>query len=83
VRNLTRDWVNTTSLWARNTNCKGRGKNEAPACHQLHYGWDNCDRVPDGEEGAGTAVCQRDISPAEVLEAIDAAYVKTKELVAA
>jgi len=82
VENLTRDWVNTTSLWAKNTNCKGRGKNEAPACHMMHYNWQNCDRVPDGEPGAGTAVCQAEISPTEVLEAVEAAYRKV-ELVAA
>jgi ADP-heptose:LPS heptosyltransferase len=83
VENLTRDWTNTTSLWAKNTTCKGRGKNEAPACHQLHYGWDHCNRVKDGEVGAGTAQCQAEISPTEVLEAVERAYVQKLELVAA
>lgn len=60
--NLTRDWVNTVSLWSKNTTCKGRGCNAAPACHQLHYGWDNCTK----DEESGTAQCQVDITKEEV-----------------
>ena len=62
VENLTRDWVNTTSLWGRETHCKGRGGNEAPACHMMHYGWDNCTH----DKTSGTAQCQVDISVPEV-----------------
>lgn len=55
--NLTRDWKNTTVLHAKDTKCKGRGENEAPACHMMHYNWDNCTRTEDG-----VAQCQADIS---------------------
>jgi predicted SAM-dependent methyltransferase/ADP-heptose:LPS heptosyltransferase len=69
--NLTRDWVNTHSLASLETHCKGRGKNEAPACHQMHYGWSHCTEAPApaGTEelyprkGAGVAQCQADIDP--------------------
>ena len=62
--NLTRDWNNTHVLWAANTHCPGRGANEAPACHQLHYGWDHCKNAV-GEDGkpSGIAQCQMDITP--------------------
>ena len=55
--NLTRDWVNTGALSAPSTNCKGRGDNEAPACHQMHYGWEHCTK----DDETGTAQCQKDI----------------------
>lgn len=60
--NLTRDWLHTTSLFGRETVCPGRGNNEAPACHKMHYGWDYCQK----DEKTGTAVCQKDISEDEV-----------------
>ena len=60
--NLTRDWVGTTALWAKGTSCKGRGDNAVPACHQMHYGWDNCNL----DKETGTAQCQKDISGEEV-----------------
>lgn len=55
--NLTRDWVNTHILESKHTVCPGRGNNEAPACHQLHYGWKHCKRTEHG-----IAQCQEDIS---------------------
>lgn len=61
VENLTRDWVNATSLVSKGTKCKGRGNDEAPACHQMHYSWDTCTRTEDG-----VAQCQKDISVEEV-----------------
>lgn len=67
VENLTRDWVNATSVWSKNTTCKGRGSNETQACHTLHYGWDHCTR----DDESGTARCQADISVDQVWEAID------------
>jgi ADP-heptose:LPS heptosyltransferase len=82
VENLTRDWANTISLFAENVSCKGRGNNEAPACHQLHYGWDHCDRIMEGP-GEGTARCQKEISPERVLLAIDAAYTKQESRILA
>ena len=66
VENLTRDWMKTISLWSKNTTCKGRGANESQACHQLHYGWDNCTQ----DKESGTAQCQKDISIEEVWSAV-------------
>jgi ADP-heptose:LPS heptosyltransferase/predicted SAM-dependent methyltransferase len=60
--NLTRDWVHTTSLASLGTKCKGRGDDEAPACHILHQGWEFCSK----DEKSGTAQCQVDISVEEV-----------------
>lgn len=62
VENLTRDWVNTVSLFSKGTRCAGRDSDEVTACHMLHYGWSNC--TQDSE--SGTARCQRDISVEEV-----------------
>lgn len=78
IENLTRDWVNTHSLASQNTSCQGRGKNEAPACHQLHYGWAKCTEAPApaGTEelykrrGAGVAQCQADIGAQEAYKVI-------------
>jgi ADP-heptose:LPS heptosyltransferase/predicted SAM-dependent methyltransferase len=66
-QNLTRDWKNTTALWSDNTTCKGRGDNEAQACHQLHYGWEHCSQ----DKESGTAQCQVDITLDEVWAAIE------------
>jgi ADP-heptose:LPS heptosyltransferase/predicted SAM-dependent methyltransferase len=60
--NLSRDWVNTTSLYGKGTKCKGRGDDEAPACHQMHYGFEHCTK----DEESGTSQCQKDISVEEV-----------------
>lgn len=60
--NLTRDWVNTISLYGKGTKCKGRGNDDAPACHELHYSWDNCTQ----DKESGTAQCQKDIPEEEV-----------------
>ena len=65
--NLTRDWKNTIAIASENTTCPGRGANEAPACHQLHYGWANCKK----DEETGTAQCQKDISTDEVWKHVD------------
>ena len=56
--NLTRDWRNVFPLSSVGTQCPGRGTDDAPACHQLHYGWDHCRR----DANTGTAQCQADIS---------------------
>lgn len=55
--NLTRDWVNTHVLISENTVCPGRGNNEAPACHQLHYSWQYCKATEDK-----VSQCQADIT---------------------
>lgn len=47
VENLTRDWVNTTSMWAPNTHCPGRGANEAPACHKMLPSFEGCLQNPE------------------------------------
>ncbi len=58
VENLSRDWVNTTSLAADDVSCY--------PCHQLHLtGWQYCNRHPKG-----TAACQYMIGPERVYEAI-------------
>lgn len=61
--NLTRDWVNVHPLTSENTSCPGRGNNEAPACHQLHYGWVHCKQsvAEDGKE-TGVSQCMQDIT---------------------
>ena len=64
VQNLTRDWINTTSLWAPTTECLGRGKNEAPACHKMLPTFEGCRR----HEVHGTAQCAAEIEPAWVWE---------------
>lgn len=69
VENLTRDWINTTSLTAPTLTCKGRGENAAPACHQLHFGWEHCDK----HEETGTALCQQAIAVDTVYHAIEQA----------
>ena len=60
VENLTRDWKNTTSLWAPTTVCPGRGMNEAPACHMIHQKFEpGCRR----NEQFGVAQCVFEIKP--------------------
>jgi len=65
--NLTRDWKNVIAIASEKTSCPGRGENEAPACHQLHYGWAHCKK----DEKTGTAQCQADISVEEVWNHVD------------
>lgn len=64
--NLSRDWINTTSLSSKGTSCRGRGENEAPACHMMHYGWNTCTQ----DKESGTAICQAEISVEEVWNAV-------------
>jgi ADP-heptose:LPS heptosyltransferase len=71
VENLTRDWVNTTSMWAPKTHCPGRGKNEAPACHKMLPSFDGCRR----HETYGVAQCAAEILPEWVWAAIQPAMV--------
>jgi len=63
-KNLSRDWENCTAIHSGSTNCPGRGNNEAPACHQLHYGWEFCKK----DENSGVAQCQADIPVGAVWE---------------
>lgn len=66
--NLTRDWVHTTSISGRGVTCPGRGSDEAPACHNMVYGWDGCRR----DELTSTAACQAAIPADEVYYHADA-----------
>ena len=59
VENLTRDWINTTSLWAPGTICPGRGRNEVAACHAMLPDFNGCRR----NETHGTAQCVAEILP--------------------
>ena len=72
--NLTRDWANTVSLAAPHVNCPGRGNNEAPACHMLHFTFEHCKQ---GEK-KGVAVCMEEIHPALTWDAIQTAILKGK-----
>lgn len=77
VENLTRDWVNCISLVSPNTVCPGRGNNEAPACHQMHYGWDHCKKTEQG-----VSQCQQDITVDQAWHAIEHAMMFQEEAVA-
>lgn len=70
--NLTRDWRNVFPLSSVGTVCPGRGNDEAPACHQMHYSFEFCKR----DEHTGTAQCQADISEGLVWETIERALNK-------
>lgn len=59
IENLSRDWINTVSLYAPNTHCPGRGRNEAPACHMMLPTFNGCLRNKDH----GTAQCVAEIKP--------------------
>lgn len=63
--NLTKHWSNTEAIETKDTPCY--------PCHQLHYGWKNCTEHKD----SGTALCQWNISPARVWEAVQRAYIGT------
>jgi len=58
VENLTRDWMNTYSVYSVDTPCG--------PCHKMIYTWDQCVR----DEATGTAQCQVDIHPDQVWEAL-------------
>lgn len=62
VENLTKHWVNTTSLFTAETPCY--------PCHRLHYTFEFCQEHLE----TGTAMCQYSISPADVWDAVFAAY---------
>jgi len=58
AENLTKHWVNATALHAQNTPCY--------PCHQLHTGMRYCRE----HEASGAAMCQVDIHPDDVFNAI-------------
>jgi hypothetical protein len=73
--NLTKHWVNTTSMWAPFTRCPGRGENEAPACHQMHPKFEPACRR---HETQGTAQCVAEIKPEWVWNVLQQAMVEGK-----
>ena len=65
IENLTRDWVNCTSLEPPNTPCY--------PCHMMHYGFDTCKEgfmEIDGKQERVGALCQVNISPDQTWAAI-------------
>lgn len=58
VENLTRDWINTYSVFSEKTPCY--------PCHKMIYDWNQCTR----DEASGTAQCQADIHPDQVWDAL-------------
>jgi ADP-heptose:LPS heptosyltransferase len=70
VENLSRDWLNTTSIWAPTTVCPGRGMNEAPACHMMHSKFEPGCRQ---NEEFGVAQCAVEIRPEWVWHHLQAA----------
>ncbi len=61
--NLTRDWVNTDSLASHVTPCY--------PCHRLHFDHTYCPQ----DETTGAAMCQVELAPASVWEAVQRAYI--------
>lgn len=66
IENLTRDWVNTTSMWAPKTECPGRGKNLVLACHKMLPNFEGCRQ----NEKTLVAQCMTEVKPEWVWEAI-------------
>jgi ADP-heptose:LPS heptosyltransferase/predicted SAM-dependent methyltransferase len=91
VENLPRDWVNCHALASADTRCPGRGENEAPACHQMHYSFEHCRQVMFGDDAPkelagtpmGVAQCQYDLSFEEVYKVFWHAVTWEKERLAA
>jgi ADP-heptose:LPS heptosyltransferase len=79
--NLTRDWNNAYTFHSGGMaiECKGRGKNYAPACHQIHNNWDTCTRVVNldcrdcmqGKCAIHLAACQQAITVDKVYPTFD------------
>lgn len=65
--NLTKHWVNTATIAPQDTPCW--------PCHRLHYGREFC---PEHAE-TGAAMCQINITPDRVYDAIHTAYRKWKD----
>jgi len=58
IKNLTRDWKNTTSLIPKDCACY--------PCHKMIHGWEHCER----DHETGVSVCQSKIGVETVWEAI-------------
>lgn len=59
--NLTRDWVNTTSLTPEDTACY--------PCHRMHHGWEYCHKGYKDGQVVG-ALCQVNIGLQQMLDAV-------------
>lgn len=75
--NLTRDWVNTTPIFAKDSKCPQRAG--VDACHQMQFGWKHCTKDVD----TGTALCQVEIDPQDVYSAMEASLIAVTERKAA
>jgi ADP-heptose:LPS heptosyltransferase len=73
VNNLTRDWVNCSSLTPEDTPCY--------PCHRMHYGWEFCHKGYKEGQVAG-ALCQVNISVQKMLDAVNHWMFMKKEKVA-
>lgn len=68
VKNLTRDWVNTVSLWAPKTVCPGRGDGTIQACHKMLPTFEGCRQ----NEKTMVAQCSTETLPEWVWEVLQA-----------
>jgi ADP-heptose:LPS heptosyltransferase len=66
--NLTRDWINTYLVYSKDTNCFGRGQNQAKACHMIHTDFGLCTR----DQKTGNAQCMANTDPNDILSLINA-----------
>jgi ADP-heptose:LPS heptosyltransferase len=71
--NLTRDWVNCTSLVPENTACY--------PCHRMHYSFEFCHEGYKDGQVVG-ALCQVNISVKQMLDAVSNLLNKREEMVA-
>jgi ADP-heptose:LPS heptosyltransferase len=71
VKNLTRDWPNTTNF-RKMPKCAGES-----GCHRLHYDWSTCNK----NETTQAAECQSMISAEEVVAIVNGVLDKKKEIV--
>jgi len=62
AENLTKHWVNTKTMEPANTECY--------PCHRLHYGLEFCHE----DKPTGAALCQKNIAPKRVFQAISEIY---------
>ena len=71
---LTKHWKNVQPL----IQPEGTGCKKSP-CRQLHYTWEHCFQVNDKNDPAdGTALCQANISPEMMWEAIQSVFGKSE-----
>ena len=69
IENLTRDWVNTLSLYSLSTPCH--------PCHKMIRTWDHCVK-----DDSGAAACMAAIPVKTVLEAVGSILPTQEELAA-